>query len=966
MTNIALFLLGSPRIERDRAAIHVDTRKAIAMLAYLAVHAGFQSRDTLAALLWSESNRTGARGALRRTISTLNTALGGIGLHIEREAIALDAQLVWCDLNHFLSLLRACESHGHSNQEVCPRCRTPLQEAINLYRGDFLQGFSLRDSADFELWQFQQSENLRRVYSIALEKLVHLYCEDGSLEQATHLAQRWLALDPLHESAHRHLMEIYAWSGQRSMALKQYQDCVRILDQELGVPPLEETSRLHQMIMDNDVHMRTITHDFHQIAPTPALSSVLVSTGRLPMVGRDAEVQRLDALYQGAITAQSHHQLAVIEGEAGIGKSRLTHDFLERIGTFNAQSFVVRSYDNESQTPYAALIRSLRSRLPGILAAGLLSDHQLSELARMLPDVLSLQPQLSTPISLEGVGAKNRLYEAVCQALLALVHGNKPGVLVFEDMQWLDDASTDLLAYLLRRTSDDRLMLILNWRSEEVPRTHPLRSLLTEYVRNGGIVEGINLARLDKSAVAALVASTGAFESAPFIEHLYHESEGLPLFINEYLVLLHSHPEALHADEWGLPVGIQSLVRSRLARVNETAQQILATAAVIGKSFDIDLLQECSGRNESETTDGIDELLRRGIFKEVDDRSPTYEFHHEKMRQVVYLDSSLARRRLLHKRTAQALLNRVRQTDKLPAISAQVAFHFQHSGQDRDAAEFLYLAGIHARSLYANHSALTHFEAALALGCENIAAVYQQIGDLNTLQGDYRAAIQRYQTGIAHATGAILPDIEHALGKVYHRLGEWEHAENYYQSAMQTLPDVAYAARSTVLTDWSLTKYGRSDVEQAEQLARAALAMAEQSHVDAAMTQAHNMLGILARKRGNYPEAYAHLEHSQRIAERMDEPGVHTAVLNNLALTYLETGDTAQAQKLLELALERCVQHGDRHHEAALRNNLADVFHAQDQHDLAMQQLKLAVTLFAQIGVSGDTMQSEIWRLAEW
>src|SRR5437764_1484973 len=123
MSSLKLYLFGPPRIERGNLLVHVDTRKAIALLAYLAGQPGLQSRDTLAILLWPEGDNISARAALRRTLSTLNQALGGVGLKIEREAIGLDvdAQL-WIDVQQFQSRLQACQVHNHAVNEVCERC----------------------------------------------------------------------------------------------------------------------------------------------------------------------------------------------------------------------------------------------------------------------------------------------------------------------------------------------------------------------------------------------------------------------------------------------------------------------------------------------------------------------------------------------------------------------------------------------------------------------------------------------------------------------------------------------------------------------------------------------------------------------------------------------------------------------------------------------------------------------------
>ena len=147
MSRLALFLLGPPRIERDGVLINVDTRKAIALLAYLAVTHQRHSRDVLASLLWPEYDQASARSALRRTLSTLNKALAGDWLDIDRGTISFDTRSstnVWLDVDHFYNLLAGCRLHGHAASEVCPACVSPLTEAVALHRDDFMAGFSLR------------------------------------------------------------------------------------------------------------------------------------------------------------------------------------------------------------------------------------------------------------------------------------------------------------------------------------------------------------------------------------------------------------------------------------------------------------------------------------------------------------------------------------------------------------------------------------------------------------------------------------------------------------------------------------------------------------------------------------------------------------------------------------------------------------------------------------------------------
>jgi DNA-binding SARP family transcriptional activator len=253
MSQLALYLLGPPRLELNGEPIHIGRRKALALFAYLVVSRSDRShrhsRDSLATLLWPEHDQANARGELRRSLSVLKKILGTEWLIADRETIGLnpDASL-WLDVDRFLSLMPAWRGHGHPESDVCPRCLPPLTEAVELYRGDFLAGFTLRDSPDFDDWQFFQTQGLRDELAGVLERLAHGHCVPGELDQAIGYARRWVALDALHEPAHRLLMRLYTQAGQRAAALRQYGESARLLKEELGISPEEETEQLYQAI----------------------------------------------------------------------------------------------------------------------------------------------------------------------------------------------------------------------------------------------------------------------------------------------------------------------------------------------------------------------------------------------------------------------------------------------------------------------------------------------------------------------------------------------------------------------------------------------------------------------------------------------------------------------------------------------------------------------------------------------
>jgi predicted ATPase/DNA-binding SARP family transcriptional activator len=172
-------------------------------------------------------------------------------LDVQREAVGLNREAeIWLDVAQFRDLLAGCRAHGHPQNQVCPACLPMLAEAVALYRGDFLSGFTLRDSPGFDDWQFFQTQGLRDQLAGALGRLASGHASLGEYEAAIAFARQWVALDPLHEPAHRCLMRLYTWSGQPTAALRQYAECEQVLQEGLGVSPQEETSGLYRTIVE--------------------------------------------------------------------------------------------------------------------------------------------------------------------------------------------------------------------------------------------------------------------------------------------------------------------------------------------------------------------------------------------------------------------------------------------------------------------------------------------------------------------------------------------------------------------------------------------------------------------------------------------------------------------------------------------------------------------------------------------
>ncbi|MEJ2558398.1 MAG: BTAD domain-containing putative transcriptional regulator [Anaerolineae bacterium] len=255
MAHLKLFLFGPPRIERGGQRIEIGLNKSTALLVYLAVTKQTLSRDTLATLFWPDVDQRTALGNLRRALYRVNRALHEDVLSTTRKTAELNPQAdIWLDSEEFQQIVEACPPTPAATQGPDTECTQRLTKAAELYTDHFLTGFTLPDCPAFDEWQFFQAESLHRSLSKVLEQLVHSHQAQAGWEQAITYARRWVALDPLEEPAQRCLMELYARSNHQAAALRQYGECRRVLDEELGVPPGDETTALYEAIKCRQIY----------------------------------------------------------------------------------------------------------------------------------------------------------------------------------------------------------------------------------------------------------------------------------------------------------------------------------------------------------------------------------------------------------------------------------------------------------------------------------------------------------------------------------------------------------------------------------------------------------------------------------------------------------------------------------------------------------------------------------------
>lgn len=398
-----LHLFGLPRVERDGQLLDLNLRKGLALLAYLAVTRRSHSRDLLATLLWPEKDQRSARANLRRTLYDLGQALGEQTFEPAAERIGLhDGVPLWIDVEQF----RRCVAES-AQSAVGAGHVAHLEQAAGLYTADFMAGFTLPDCPEYDEWQFFQREELLRSFANVLAQLVALYEGQKKWREAVRHARRWLALDPLEEPVHRRLMQLYARAGQTGAALRQYEECRRILAQEFDAPPEEETTALYYAIRtrrfpppdqaplgpEPDAAAATVDNSAlgKPSAPAPAVPSAVFAslhalpTQTTPFVGRRQELAEVLRRLRDPSC-----RLLTLVGPGGIGKTRLALEAARALQGRSGSGADIDTVEGEAD--------SLPQFKDGIVFVALQPVSAPSGIAPSIADALGLQFYGGAPI----------------------------------------------------------------------------------------------------------------------------------------------------------------------------------------------------------------------------------------------------------------------------------------------------------------------------------------------------------------------------------------------------------------------------------------------------------------------------------------------------------------------------------------------------------------------------------------
>jgi DNA-binding SARP family transcriptional activator len=712
MSQLQLSLLGVPEVKHGERTLTFPTRKALALLVYLAVEGGMHPRKTLSEAFWPELDAEHGRAALRATLLELRKLLESSHAPGERAHLLVERDTLGFDQGSPLILdLRLVESAskqvgrgieplvGEAGGEFLAQ----LEQATRQASGPFLAGFTLRDSQFFDDWTRQHREYWHlRVHQL-FDALSMLYERVGDGERAIETVTRWLSFDPLNEEGYRRLMRLRFSQGDRAGALRAYANGRAVLADQLQVEPEPETVALAKRIRHTAPVRAPQVHSLRPSQTSPGRPPANLLDG--PFLGRTAEFGTLIECYQRVHAGQP--QLVLLQGETGIGKTRLASEFLGWVQAQGADVLVGRALQTGRQLPYLPLIDVLRRQLEQEGAPDdLLSDVWLAELSRLLPELRDLYPDLPVSSMDEALG-HNRLFEATAR-LVQLWAARRPLVLLLDDMQWADTATLDLLLYLARSLAEQPapVLLLLNlcigaesctdaqstWLMALKRTRMPLTTLvLTAFSKEETqrFVQGLAWAEQPLQVGNTISsercpqngeASLSRDALVPFANWLYFQTRGLPLYLVETIQELLTReiiaPSLQENSSWRLvlrtellaqiPVGelipssVRELIRSQLGRLTSSARTLLVAGAALGQGLTFERLIQVAQLDEQEGLCALEELLHMGLLCEgtlVEEPQAFdgYVFPREMIREVVYQEAGVTRQRLVQQRVSLVL-----------------------------------------------------------------------------------------------------------------------------------------------------------------------------------------------------------------------------------------------------------------------------------------------------------------------
>ncbi|MCA9900724.1 MAG: tetratricopeptide repeat protein [Anaerolineales bacterium] len=919
---LTISLLGGVRILLDGTAVsNFPSRKADALLAYLACNPRAHPREKLATLFWPDNDQTRALANLSVILSSLRKQLDDYVL-ADRHTIAFNTErVVDLDVVAFEQAIEAAQRRQSS--KISRTVAAQLDTAVSRYKGDFLAGFSLRNVPEFEAWVLLEQERLRQMMLDALADLVTFHQQRGQFADGIQHAQRLLALDPLQEQAHRQLMLLYALDNQRPAALAQYEQCFAILDEELGVEPDEETTKLYEQIKNNKATSQ------ENIPPAPLLlrtpAPLLLRTQAPPhnlpapatsFIGRTEELAQIENWLM-----QPNGRLLTLIGPGGIGKTRLAQEAArQQIGAF----------------------------ADGVWYVGLAALTRSDNLADAIAEAIHL-PQK------EGRDTQTQLIAYMRHKEMLLILDNLE--------QLVGNTAMSFLAQLLENSPELRILATSRERLRlQAERLLELGGLPFPVVGNLLSVVGKpntdNRISITGYPAVQLFASRAQWVQADFVV------AGWETAVTQICQLVHGLPLALElAATWvrvltpdEIVAEIEQDISVLAAAVHDLPERHRSVRAVFEYSWQLLTPQEQTAMQQiavfagqfdralaQAVADASLPLLQTLLDKSMLQRSESWFGLHPLIKQyaVTHLAGNPALRQLTRQRHALAIRDRVaewgrhmhrtRQKEALAAIAAlieDVALAWQWAATHEATLLLAMLPGMldyfrngrHQQGIPLLETAVQQLNQAPMLPADPllIPKLQGRLAELLAANYDLPRAKALITTCLAtyrqHEAQAEIAYALRVMERLAHAQGD---SLNYRRQLLdealiiyQTLQDAE--GKTTILFRLGVLEQLEGNYETAVHLGQQVIRLAEAAGDLNSLAFGNFGCGGALRDSGQYAAAIPYYERCLEVAEIVDNHYLLVSVLNHLAGTNALLGDYAPALKMFARCKVLAEQIGER------------------------------------------------------
>jgi len=947
MATLEISLLGGFQLRREGVLLApISLRAGRSLLAYLVMNRERpHTRDLLAGTFWPDLPDARARRRLSQALWQVQARLVE-GEDPDRRLVATRGDTVginpnadfWLDVDEFeWTLEQAASAAGAGRAQEADL----LAAAVRLYRGDLLEGI-------YDDWPTPDRERLRARFLAALERLADLTMSRGDYETALIHARRLAQHDPMREEAHQWVMRLAVLLGRHNEAIRQYELCRRILAEEFGAEPSPDTRQIYEATVAE-------RESGHPLRGPGRATPLFEPAGQVPFVGREQEramlLQRLDA------ALDRHGGLVLVEGEAGVGKTRLLAEVVEDARWRGMDVLWGRSSPSGGR-PYAPLADALVSGLSELRARQLaprLESIWREPLARLVP---SLAREGDDPAAaLRPTDEQARMRESIALGLLGLAD-IAPLFVVLEDVHWADEDSIQALAHLAGRTEGHRIVIAVSYRHAEARERAEVWGLLRSLDRRP-LCSRLSLSPCSPAQTEELVRRClGLAEvSADYSQRVHQETGGVPLFIVEALRAQYEQGDLAEAGDLpaaGAPTAqllpitprVLDLMRSRLAGLDVEAKAILDLVSVHDGELTLAEIDGACDQSDEAVLSGVDGLVRRRLLTE---RPGGYQVSHELLRRVVYDDLPPAARVDLHRRVALSV--EAHRPDEVEVL----AHHFTTARLPDRAADYLEKAAERALKVRAYDTAALHLgraaDALDEIGAPperhfRVAARLEEVLDVLARRGDQEAALIRMER---YGSPDFAADVHRRRAWWLAHVDRFPEAEAEAKRALELARQAddggrAVAALSTL---GMIACFAGRAAEGVVHLAEAAVFRGADHRQQA---DARNALGQNLIDLQRFDEAESQLLAALSLYGEIHDARGQAEVLGMLGTLRMERGESELAENDFNRAIRMSRSIGYRHGEAVYQMNLGILLALINKPHAAFQCFEAAAKTYAEMG----------------